>query len=255
MKVRFTQTETGATHVITINQTPGSVSSEGNNTYYQWGRKDPMLPSTGDNDTDKPHYYTNASFKFNAGGIGEVSVQTSILNPQVFYNGSPSYNWCSTTYNNLWSADNTVTTANDDPVVKTIYDPSPVGYHLPPSNAFTGFTYNGNNVSFSSDFSQFNSPYTSEDDFTTNGGWLFYCNKMDGAGSYDTAGGTIFYPASGYRIYSSGLLEFVGQGMVFWSAGPYSNDQSLYLSINSSSVRPLFYNYRSYGFAVRPVQE
>ena len=169
-----------------------------------------MLPSTGDNDTDKPHYYTNASFKFNAGGIGEVSVQTSILNPQVFYNGSPSYNWCSTTYNNLWSADNTVTTANDDPVVKTIYDPSPVGYHLPPSNAFTGFTYNGNNVSFSSDFSQFNSPYTSEDDFTTNGGWLFYCNKMDGAGSYDTAGGTIFYPASGYRIYSSGLLEFVG---------------------------------------------
>lgn len=86
-------------------------------------------------------------------------------------------------------------------------------------------------------------------------GWLFYCNKMDGAGSYDTAGGTIFYPASGYRIYSTGVVDYVGRGMVFWSAGPYSNDQSLYLSINSSSVRPLFYNYRSYGFAVRPVQE
>lgn len=38
-------------------------------------------------------------------------------------------------YRNLWSADNTILgIANDDLVVKTIYDPSPVGYKVPASN-------------------------------------------------------------------------------------------------------------------------
>ena len=159
-------------------------------------------------------------------------------------------------YSNLWSADNTVTTANDNAVVKTIYDPSPVGYHLPSSNAFTGFTYNGSNVSGSSYFgSRFNSPYTSTTDFTDNFGWEFYCNKMTGEGSYDTAGGTIFFPASGYRNYSTGAMHSVGSYGYFWSAVPNSTYNGRYLYFSSSSINPLNYNLRSYGFAVRPVQE
>ena len=43
-------------------------------------------------------------------------------------------------YYNLWSTDNDKTDANDDVVIKTVYDPSPVGYTLPATNAFTGFT-------------------------------------------------------------------------------------------------------------------
>ena len=149
-----------------------------------------------------------------------------------------------------------MTTANDNAVVKTIYDPSPVGYHLPSSNAFTGFTYNGSNVSGSSYFgSRFNSPYTSTTDFTDNFGWEFYCNKMTGEGSYDTAGGTIFFPALGYRSYSAGTVNNVGSLGYFWSAVPYSTSYGRSLSFRSSYIYPLSINYRSDGFAVRPVQE
>ena len=149
-----------------------------------------------------------------------------------------------------------MTTANDNVVVKTIYDPSPVGYHLPSSNAFTGFTYNGSNASGSSYFgSRFNSPYTSTTDFTDNFGWKFYCNKMTGEGSYDTAGGTIFFPASGCRGDSTGTASIVGSDGYYWSAVPDSTDFGRYLSFYSSGVDPLGDYYRSFGFAVRPVQE
>lgn len=191
-------------------------------------------------------------------GTGKVAIGVSIQHPHIFYNyGSSSpYDWCATSYYNLWSADNTVTTANDNAVVKTIYDPSPVGYHLPSSNAFTGFTYNGSNVSGFSYFgSRFNSPYTSTTDFTDNFGWEFYCNKMTGEGSYDTAGGTIFFPASGFRNSSSGTVYNVGGSGYFWSAVPNSANFGRYLNFSSSYVSPLNSNGRSYGFAVRPVQE
>ena len=93
--------------------------------------------------------------------------------------------------------------------------------------------------------SQYNSPYTSADDFTTNGGWIFYCNKMNGASSYDPAGGTIFYPASGYRVSSSGALLDVGSIGCYWSAVPNSTYNGRSLSFNSTNVYPLNSNSRS----------
>lgn len=253
--VRFTQAETGATQIIGITQAPHSVALGGNAPYYQFGRKDPMLPSTGSSDTNKTWYNaagtSSTALAAANWATGNATITNGILNPATFcINYYMDY-----TYYNLWSADNTVTTGNDNPVVKTVYDPSPVGYHLPASNAYTGFTYNGNNISFAADFSQFNSSSTSASDLVENGGWPFYCNRMKGQGQCDTAGGTIFFPASGYRVYSSGVLEYVGIGMCIWSAGPVSKDGGFYLSINSSSVRPVFYNYRSFGFSVRPVRE
>ena len=51
-------------------------------------------------------------------------------------------------YFNLWNADNNTNgkNFNDNPVTKTVYDPCPAGFTLPPSNAFTGFTTTGENV-------------------------------------------------------------------------------------------------------------
>ena len=127
---------------------------------------------------------------------------------------------------------------------------------MPSSNAFTGFTYNGSNVFGSSYFgSRFNSPYTSTTDFTDNFGWKFYCTQMTGEGSYDTAGGTIFFPASGYRSYSTGTAGSVGSVGYYWSAVPGSTYGGRYLYFGSSSVGPLGSSLRTYGFAVRPVQE
>jgi hypothetical protein len=259
VKVRFTQAETGAMQVITLTQASHTVVNSGNQPYFQFGRKDPMLPgirNASGSTVDKGCY--SDGYAFDKSGTGKVAIGVSIQHPHIFYNfGSASpYDWCSTSYYNLWSADNTVTTANDNAVVKTIYDPSPVGYHLPSSNAFTGFTYNGSTVSGSSSFgSRFNSPYTSKVDFTDNFGWELYCNKMTGEGSYDTAGGTIFFPASGYRNLSPGVLLNVGSYGYFWSAVPYSTNYGRYLYFYSSNIDPLHNDGRSRGFPVRPVRE
>ena len=121
----------------------------------------------------------------------------AIQNPHVHYTKSLGA-WCATTYYNLWSANTAKTEINDDAVVKTIYDPSPAGYHLPASRAFTGFTYDGRNIygnGFMSTY--YNSPYTSSADIANKFGWEFYCNKMTGKGSYDTSGGTIFFSSFG----------------------------------------------------------
>lgn len=267
VEVRFTQTETGATQVITLNQTSRTVVNSGNGPYFQFGRKDPMLPgirNASGSTVDKGCY--SVGYAFNKSGTGKVTVGASIQNPHIFYNyGSSSpYDWCNasatvsgkTSFYNLWSANNTATSANDNTVVKTIYDPSPVGYHLPASNAFTGFTSTGSSVSGSSYYgTRFNSPYTSSAEYNANFGWEFYCNKMNGNGNYDIAGGTIFFPASGYRSLSTGSASLVGSYGYYWSAVPYSASFGRYLNFYSSSVYPLYNNYRTDGFAVRPVQE
>lgn len=51
------------------------------------------------------------------------------------------YPYCYNTSNTngslgLWCVGNTVTTINTNPVIKSIYDPSLVGYHLPCTGAF-----------------------------------------------------------------------------------------------------------------------
>ena len=259
VKVRFTQAETGAMQVITLTQPSHTVVNSGNQPYFQFGRKDPMLPgirNASGSTVDKGCY--SDGYAFDKSGTGKVAIGLSIQDPHVFFNygGVIPRDWCATSYHNLWSADNTVTTANDNAVVKTIYDPSPVGYHLPSSNVFTGFTYNGDTVFGSSSFgSLFNSPYTSKVDFTDNFGWELYCNKMTGEGSYDTAGGTVFFPASGYRSTSSGTVSSVGSIGYYWSAVPYSTSGGRDLLFSLLHIYPLTANHRTDGLPVRPVRE
>jgi hypothetical protein len=61
-QLRVKQTETGGlTSTITFDQNAVSAADSTyeygiNAPYYQWGRKDPMLPSNGMGNTDKPYY-------------------------------------------------------------------------------------------------------------------------------------------------------------------------------------------------------
>ena len=64
-----------------------------------------------------------------------------------------------------------------------------------------------------------------------------------------------FFPASGYRNNSTGTVNNVGSNGYFWSAVPNSASNGRNLYFSSSSIYPLSNNLRSYGFAVRPVQE
>ena len=142
-------------------------------------------------------------------------------------------------YYNLWSTDNDRTEANDDLVIKSVYDPSPVGYSLPASNAFTGFTTTGGNTGNSSELNV-------KGDFDK--GWHFYCKP-------NKQGGTIFFPASGSRHYNAGSLNYVTTLGICWLAGPYDRYNVRYLGFDSGGVHPLNSTHRSYGYSVRSAEE
>lgn len=123
--------ETGENISIKIIQKESLETTEGNNTYYQWGRKDPF-PGGCDNE-DKKIYEGNWFVKSYSNGI---SIKDAICNPNIFILGN-NETWCNTRGNfNLWdykcvSNVNNTTWKNYDGINKTIYDPSPIGYAIP----------------------------------------------------------------------------------------------------------------------------
>ena len=148
-------------------------------------------------------------------------------------------------YYNLWSADNDRTDANDDLVIKSVYDPSPVGYSLPASNAFTGFTTTGQNVDNRPN------PVTSEQvnaKLPFDKGWYFY-TKLNKQGN------TFFFPASGLRLNGSGIIYFFSTKGWCWAAGPRNANMGRYLFFRSDIVSPLAGDYYSYGMSVRSAEE
>ena len=237
-KVKFTAG--GESQTITVKQASNSITTDGNHPYYQWGRKDPFLPSDGLSNTNKTWYDKDGnahtkSPKTENFSTGATCIMNYILKPDVMQNQSVGDN----TYANLWSADNNVYTGNDENVIKTIYDPSPVGFKLPASNAFTGFTTTGT---------------SSGNGYKVNGtwdsslkGWNFYTDSSKNK--------TIFFPASGCRIYSDGGMLYVGGAGYCRSAVPYFQNYGLTLYFNSSSVIPLHKFARACGCGVRSSQE
>lgn len=237
-KVKFTAG--GESRTITVKQTSNSITTGGNHPYYEWGRKDPLRPSSGLGNTNKTWYDKNGTSS--TGGhatenfsTGITCIMSYILKPDVMQNR----NFGDNTYANLWSTDNTVYTANDNPVVKTVYDPSPVGFKLPPSNVFTGFTTTGDNTSTPSEI---NGTWDS-----SSKGWNFYTDSSKSK--------TIFFPASGYRYYSNGEMRDVGSNGYCWTVVLADRYLSRNLNFSSSLAYPLNQSYKSYGRGVRSSQE
>ena len=177
----------------------------GDSPYYQWGRKDPMLPSKGLTSTDKECFTTDAQYQFTYKDHGEplntTDIKEYIQNPHKFNTKSEMDG----VYYNLWSTDIDKNDGNDEVVIKTVYDPSPVGYSIPASNAFTGFTTNYYNTGYN---------------------WYFY-TKPNGQGDI------FFFPLNGFRGYSNiGTLGWVLQGGYWWLAGPRDTKQGNSLGSN-----------------------
>ena len=215
--------------VLTITQNPGK-ARQGSTTLYQFGRKD-ALPGT-DAIAQGSYSFDNTS--------GGRSLGHAIQHPEnMFINSriAGSYwDWCNANYDNLWSADNTVESYNDNPVVKTIYDPCPAGFHMPASNAFTGFTKDGQNGGL---------PNASG---ARDYGWNFN-NKITSPDA------TVYFPASGFRFYSDGSLLSMGGLGYSWSAVPGGPGYGHFLFFTLMRVDPHNDMMRSYGFSVRPVAE
>ena len=196
-----------------------------------------MLPGNGIGDTDKTCYPGSPEYKFKYGseGLNTTDIQEYIRNPHKF-----NIKWeMDGKYYNLWSTDNERTDNNDDVVIKSVYDPSPVGYSLPASNAFRGFSTTGNGTNNSSEYNVKG---------TWDKGWWF-CGKANKSGA------TIFFPASGWRYNNSGTLNYVTANGVCWVAGPNNMVNSYYLNFDSGYVGPFDYTHRSYGYSVRSAEE
>ena len=222
--------------VINITQNPGGVKL-GATTLYQFGRKD-AFPGV-----DASKLAANSHFTQNAGD--NMSIMNGIQHPDLFYTSGNNWN-DNYGYYNLWSADNTVTgdnnVGNDNPVVKTVYDPSPVGFKMPANNAFTGFTADGQNGG------------TMNVDGTDN--WPTFQNNFGNnfwTSSSKTA--TINFPAPGFRNDLDGSLGGVGNSVCYWSAVPINTGNGCLLYFSWSYVGPLFSGTRTYGSAARPVSE
>lgn len=284
VKVRFTQSQSNVSTVITIKQVAGT-AYKGNNPYYQFGRKDPFLPavSLDGASADKPCYFANNyGFSDNA---TSVSVGQAIQHPSTFYHEVfPSTDdffvkWCNSLPTDVWGASGITHDIVYGQPSKTIYDPAPAGYQVPPSGIFTGIIYapgaTSDNMYInwsdnSSLFAKVHTPYVYDNlaySIEDNYGWIFYCSKMSGEGNYDPSAGTIHLPLAGYRTFSSGEAIELGRLGYYWSAIPYTESSiapsvddsyasSMGFSIGSSYVRPADLNNTiAFGFPIRAVRE
>ena len=188
-------------------------SKKGTSPYYQWGRKDPMLRSG-----------TSASVgSFNVTGCA-TSVAATIQNPNVFNTqDGTNYNWWTNdgtpvTFYNYWDASQTKTGVGHRSIVKTVYDPCPVGFHIPCGATFTGFS-------------------------ASNGG------TWDNGYTWDNN----FFQAAGYRGLEDGVVYLFGSNSGYWPAASYSADISYCFYFFSGTVDPQGGVRRAAGFSVRPV--
>lgn len=257
---------------VTITQSGSSsvVKSYGENcTFYQWGRKDPFPGSDGiktiaSNNKSTPKFCYDAagqSFEYKKVGgdiaSGRTSKGGSIKNPYMFYYSktdeeptSTANDWCNEKTDNNWSSNVTDYTFDDTEVVKSLYDPCPIGFKVPETTSFKGFTKTGNN--YSNNFSSFN--VSSE---TYKEGWSFYTTEWRN-------GTTDFWRAFGFIDCWSGRYEAsTGRGFLgwsglyggYWSARAFSAGLGRSLDFHSIAVYPSYFNNRAYGFSVRPVSE
>lgn len=262
-------------------------SDAGDNTYYQWGRKDPMLGGIYNKNTPEYAYLKkgsnkdteeftmenkqvfnqyvkvengttyNYSFRKNPGDMVAkddefstgATIPDAIKHPYMFITNSREYNtsgWTEMSYRqhwhkvdgkqdyvgttkilfNAWNYSATgVCTANTQKeswqsVSKTIYDPCPPGFKVPPIDAFSAVT-----------------TYTDNKSSGTTLGTISY-GKVDGFSDKAwsitlTEGGKIYFPATGVRNYALRQNE--------WKtvAGFANNDYDGFMRISWPAFRML----------------
>ena len=215
--VEVTQTEGNADPVIfAVTQTgpPAQTVFIGASPFYQFGRKDPLLPDKGEllspvnKDAHSPAGYgivTNSTTLpyVSVSGASDGNVSYGIQNPYVMYGRGELYGWVASEQRNLWDMTETATNAHsyrsnepnagkDKKVVKTIYDPCPPGFSVPHYMAFTIFTKTGANVG-TSDYSGWATENPESED-----GLGFLLNTTEAGGE------KIFFPFQGFR--SAGVV-------------------------------------------------
>lgn len=173
-------------------------SKYGTNTYYQWGRKDPMLrAANSSSNIDATVGYGSWSATTVASSLGQT-----IQNPNCQYFAGLNSNWWqngdeAVVFYNYWDASETTEGASDKSVIKTVYDPCPVGFSVPCGNVLLG------------------------------------CTKENG-GTFDK--GFVwsgrYFPAVGYRLTNRIGVAGLGTQLQYFPTASYSTTKAIYMGGN-----------------------
>lgn len=197
-------------------------TNEAQGLYYQWGRKDPY-PRI--NDTSKTSAVFQSTYMKEDVEIGGMAVATDftksntnwacvkksmskedIAKYPMCFAASGAPNWLIDGGDDLWG--NPVTTPEENNIGdKTIYDPCPPGYRVPPAYVWTGFTNLALGGSTNTGGVTLNLASGEKADIATNGGGTF------------SVGSTPTYPNSGYLNNTDALIKNPGVRMYVWSSG------------------------------------
>ena len=145
---------------------------------YQWGRKDPFTAAGEFNSSNKATIAGEAEVVAEA----TISLEESIAHPRLLGHTNNS-DWVTPSDGSLWSNGS-----------KTIYDPCPPGYRVPPRDT--------------------SKPFWSSDD-SAQAGWA-----IDGTNGWITIGNPVaVFPIAGYRDdYSVGGIDKVGKRTLYWTS-------------------------------------
>lgn len=237
--VRFSQHPAdgsqGQTATATIEQTGKHVITPTCYSFYQWGRKDPMISGF------KEWYYADhteiTSIETRSVPVTNSRVDADfdalcVKNPQVFWvegGTEPIFR-----YTNNWN------TGSSTKNVKTIYDPCPVGFMVP-----------GNEMMALRDMDADCYSFTESEGWATPSG--FHVLTPSGAG--------LFFPALGYRSGNSGNETISsaagGQLTAIWTSHANTREGSAQIMncLNGVINYPLRTDPRLEAFAVRPIRE
>ena len=214
----------------------GGEGKQGYAPYYQWGRKDPFKGMGAPADLTVYDIDGTAIEGMTYTESDDATIADNIKNPMTHFRNSSTDGPCTTTYYNMWDAQQTGTGNITTATVKTVYDPCPAGFCVPTGNLYN---FIGNNGSRS---------MTTWDGTNKGATWdnTVVANSI--------TGDALFFPASGCRTSSEGTLYNVSSSGYYWSASPGDDDKVRHLGFLSQfwlwSI-----SIRAYGYSVRAVAE
>lgn len=264
LEFKFTQDKTGNVKTMTLTQDGAKLDYKDiGSTYYQWGRKDPIVALKNRNETGVDDYRPMETpeekyqYKVVPGG---VTMATAIQNPNIYYvqpaDGSNYWLGTNSFTVKLWDGDTRDYGERDEiNSTKTVYDPSPRGFKVPFPWVFAGFVNGGTDTGNIGQTGSLNGYIDTKEPFKYH---VYYTTP---AGEKKE---TVF-TATGQRSSRAGLGTGAGSlwaldRVYYWTCNPAQPGESYSLVIAKDDEPTNIYSYAFRGNQamarpVRPMKE